>query len=181
MVDFKTLFEPSEELKWYLQLTADRPAPSGIFFRVQRLFQYIYDIRPRWWRRCSATSPLASFGFSRLPRPWNPRFCPRRRYCGISSMNRMILPSDFSTSLKTAFSLSSNSPPKLRAPRSKRPYPARKWSCPSDLPVRLRSKYAVPSPYNCGLPTPGSPISTDCSWFFWKGSESRDESQRHDR
>lgn len=63
------------------------------------------------------------------------------------------------TSLRTAFSRSSNSPRYL-APAIRNPCPGRKWSCPSgggDVPLTMR--WASPSAMAV-LPTPGSPMST---------------------
>ena len=70
--------------------------------------------------QCS--SPLASIGFSMLPASIAPSVLPAPTIRCSSSMNMMILPSDFLTSSRTALSLSSNSPlylaPATRAPIS---------------------------------------------------------------
>ena len=105
-------------------------------------------------------SPLASFGFNRLPASMEPSVLPAPTILWISSMNRMILPSDFSTSFKTAFNLSSNSPLNL-APAISAPISSAKMVLsfkPSGTsPFRIRG--ARPST-TAVLPTPGSPMST---------------------
>ena len=108
--------------------------------------------------QCS--SPLASLGLSRLPASIEPSVLPAPTILCISSMNRIILPSDFSISLSTALSLSSNSPLNL-APAIREPI--------SRAYIVLSLRPSGTSPFNilCAspsttavLPTPGSPMST---------------------
>jgi len=120
-----------------------------------------------YWRYSSSvvapmqcSSPRASIGFKRLPASMLPSVLPAPTMVCSSSMKRMILPSDFLTSFKTAFKRSSNSPryfaPAISAPmssekivRSLRPSGTSprtiRWARPSAMAV---------------LPTPGSPMST---------------------
>ena len=82
---------------------------------------FLYSSRvvaPMQW-----SSPRASFGFKRFPASIEPSPPPAPTMLWISSMNKIICPSDFSTSFKTALSLSSNSPlylaPAIRSPISR--------------------------------------------------------------
>ena len=105
-------------------------------------------------------SPRASIGLSRLPASIEPSVLPAPTIVWISSINIIILPSDFSTSVRTALSLSSNSPlyfaPAIREPISS-----------ANIVLSLREsgtsfftiRIANPST-TAVLPTPGSPIST---------------------
>ena len=106
------------------------------------------------------SSPLASFGFKRLPASIEPSVLPAPTMLWISSMKRIILPSDFSTSLSTALSLSSNSPlnlaPAIKAPIS-RANMVLSFRPSGTSPLRIR--WASPST-TAVLPTPGSPMST---------------------
>ena len=105
-------------------------------------------------------SPRASAGFSRLDASIAPSALPAPTSVCISSMNRMMPPSEDITSLSTALSRSSNSPryfaPAISAPMS---------SASSFLSFRLSGtspltmRSARPSTIAV-LPTPGSPIST---------------------
>ncbi len=108
--------------------------------------------------QCS--SPRASIGFRRFPASIDPSVFPAPTTLCNSSMKRMMYPSDFCTSWRTAFSLSSNSPryfaPAIRAPMSR------------DISLRflrlsgtsLRAiRWAKPSAIAV-FPTPGSPINT---------------------
>ena len=106
------------------------------------------------------TSPRASMGLRRLPASMEPSVLPAPTMVCSSSIKRMIRPSDFFTSLRTAFSRSSNSPrylaPAMRLPISREkmvlsfkllgtsPFTIR-WASPSAMAV---------------LPTPGSPMRT---------------------
>ncbi|MPN10838.1 hypothetical protein SDC9_158135 [bioreactor metagenome] len=71
--------------------------------------------------QCS--SPRASMGLSRFPASIEPSVLPAPTMVCSSSMNRIMRPSDFLTSLRTAFSRSSNSPrylaPAISAPMSR--------------------------------------------------------------
>ena len=108
--------------------------------------------------QCS--SPRASAGFKRFDASIAPSALPAPTSVCISSMNRMMPPSEDITSFSTAFSRSSNSPryfaPAIIAPRS---------SASSFLSFRLSGtspltmRSARPSTMAV-LPTPGSPIST---------------------
>ena len=108
--------------------------------------------------QCS--SPLASIGFSRFPASIAPSAFPAPTMLWISSMNIIILPLDFSTSLRTALSLSSNSPLYL-APAISAPISREKivlfFSPSGTSPFIIRC--ARPSTAAV-FPTPGSPIST---------------------
>ena len=108
--------------------------------------------------QCS--SPRASIGLSRLPASIEPSVLPAPTMVCSSSIKRMILPSLFLISLKTAFSLSSNSPRNL-APAISAPISNEKMVLSFRLagtsPRTIRS--ASPSAIAV-LPTPGSPIST---------------------
>ena len=67
-------------------------------------------------------SPRANIGFSKLPASIDPSVLPAPTIVWISSINKMICPSDFVTSDNTAFRRSSNSPrnfaPAIKAPIS---------------------------------------------------------------
>ena len=82
---------------------------------------FLYSSRVVAPMQCS--SPLASMGLSMLPASIAPSVFPAPTIRWSSSMNMMIFPSDFLTSSRTAFSLSSNSPlylaPATRAPISR--------------------------------------------------------------
>ncbi len=108
--------------------------------------------------QCS--SPRASIGFKRFPASMAPSALPAPTMLCISSINSMILPSDFWISFKTAFSLSSNSPrylaPAMRAPISKA-YIVLSFSPSGTSPLRIL--WARPST-TAVFPTPGSPIRT---------------------
>ena len=103
-------------------------------------------------------SPLANIGLSILPASRDPSALPAPTIKWISSMKRMILPSDSLILFKTAFNLSSNSPryfaPAIKAPISSSyinlSFKELGTSC---LTIRSAkpSRIAV-------LPTPGSPI-----------------------
>ena len=108
--------------------------------------------------QCS--SPLASLGLSRLPASIEPSVLPAPTIVCISSMKRMILPSDFSISLRTAFRRSSNSPLNL-APAISAPISS------SNIVLSFSPSGTSPFTIRCArpsttavLPTPGSPIST---------------------
>ena len=106
------------------------------------------------------SSPLANIGLIRFPASIEPSVLPAPTIVCISSINRIILPSELETSFNTAFNLSSNSPlnlaPAIKAPISKEkitlsfkpsgtsPFTIL-WASPSTMAV---------------LPTPGSPIKT---------------------
>ena len=78
----------------------------------------------------------------------------------ISSINKIMLPSDSSTSLRTAFNLSSNSPRNF-APAIKAPISNAKslLLCKLSGTSLLIMRIAKPSTMAV-LPTPGSPIKT---------------------
>ena len=69
------------------------------------------------------SSPLASIGFRRLLASIAPPLAPAPTTVCISSMNKIIFPSESVTFLRTDLSLSSNSPrnfaPDISAPMSK--------------------------------------------------------------
>ena len=105
-------------------------------------------------------SPRASAGLRMLPASMEPSVAPAPTMVWSSSMNRMTLPSDFWTSLSTAFKRSSNSPRYLA--------PATSALMSSSMRSRSRSvlgtspatiRWAMPSTMAV-LPTPGSPMST---------------------
>ncbi|MCY1175498.1 hypothetical protein D9M73_157400 [compost metagenome] len=128
--------------------------------------------------QCS--SPRARAGLSMLPASIEPSPLPAPTMVCSSSMNRMICPSCFDSSLSRDFRRSSNSPrylaPAISAPMSRdnRRLPLR----PSGTsPLMMR--WARPSAMAV-LPTPGSPISTGlflvrrCStWMVRRISSSR--------
>ncbi len=108
--------------------------------------------------QCS--SPRASMGFKRLPASMAPSVLPAPTMVCSSSIKRMMRPSDFFTSLRTAFRRSSNSPlnlaPDIRAPISReKSLRSLRVSGTSPLTIRCASPSAM-----AVLPTPGSPMST---------------------
>ena len=112
-------------------------------------------VAPMQW-----SSPLASIGFKRLPASIEPSVLPAPTMVCSSSIKRMIRPSLFLTSFKTAFSRSSNSPryfaPAIKAPMSSEKM-VRSFSESGTSPRTIR--WARPSAMAV-LPTPGSPIRT---------------------
>ena len=105
-------------------------------------------------------SPRASIGFNKLPASIEPSVLPAPTIVWISSMKRMISPSDLVTSFKTPFKRSSNSPryfaPAIKAPISNEKIVFDfKFSGTSLRTIR----WAKPS-MMAVLPTPGSPIKT---------------------
>ena len=114
--------------------------------------------------QCS--SPLASMGFSILPASIDPSVLPAPTMVWSSSMKRMICPSLFFTSSRTAFRRSSNSPRYL-APATREPI-SRANSFLSFSPSGTSPRtilWASPST-TAVLPTPGSPISTGLFFVF---------------
>ena len=112
------------------------------------------------------SSPRASIGFSMLDASIEPSAAPAPTTVCSSSMNRIILPSDLLTSLRTAFSLSSNSPlnfaPAIKEPKSSSTIILSfKLSGTSPLAIL----WARPS-IMAVLPTPGSPINTGLFFVF---------------
>ena len=106
------------------------------------------------------SSPRAKAGFKMLAASMAPSPLPAPTSVWISSIKRMMLPSDLVTSLITDFSRSSNSPLYL-APATSAPI-SREKSClffrfSGTSPRRIRC--ASPSTMAV-LPVPGSPIST---------------------
>ena len=105
-------------------------------------------------------SPLASAGLSMLLASIAPSAAPAPTTVCSSSINRIILPSSFASSLNTAFNLSSNSPlnlaPAISAPisRERTLFPL-KVSGTSLLTILCAKPSTI-----AVLPTPGSPIST---------------------
>ena len=105
-------------------------------------------------------SPLANLGLSRLPASIAPSALPAPTILCSSSINRIILPFEFSTSVSTALSLSSNSPlyfaPAIREPiSSAKIVLSFKPSGTSPLKILCASPSTT-----AVLPTPGSPIRT---------------------
>ena len=105
-------------------------------------------------------SPRASIGFNILPASMAPSVFPAPTMVCSSSIKRMISPSEFLISSKTAFRRSSNSPryfaPATSAPIS-RANNFLSFSPSGTSPRTIRC--ARPSTAAV-LPTPGSPIST---------------------
>ena len=106
------------------------------------------------------SSPRASIGFNILPASIAPSVFPAPTIVWISSINRIIWPSDFLTSSSTALSLSSNSPryfaPATSAPiSSAKSFLSFKPSGTSPLTILCASPSTT-----AVLPTPGSPIRT---------------------
>ena len=114
--------------------------------------------------QCS--SPRASIGFNMLPASIAPSVFPAPTIRCSSSINRMILPSLFLTSSRTAFRRSSNSP-RYFAPATSAPISRAKivlsFSPSGTSPRTIRC--ASPSTAAV-LPTPGSPISTGLFFVF---------------
>ena len=106
------------------------------------------------------SSPRARAGFNRFEASMEPSEAPAPTNVCNSSINKIICPSDFCTSLMTAFNRSSNSPRNF-APATKAP----KSRDNSLLSLRLSGTspdtilLARPSTMAV-FPTPGSPIST---------------------
>ena len=128
--------------------------------------------------QCS--SPRASAGLSRFDASMAPSALPAPTRVCISSMNRMMPPSDDVTSCSTALSRSSNSPryfaPAISAPMSSA---SSFLSCRLSGTSPLTMRCARPSTMAV-LPTPGSPISTglflvrrDSTWMVRRISSSR--------
>ena len=111
-------------------------------------------------------SPLASIGFNILPASIAPSVLPAPTIKCNSSINRIICPSLFRTSSRTAFKRSSNSPRYL-APATKAPISSAKiflsFNPSGTSPLTIRC--ANPS-IAAVLPTPGSPISTGLFFVF---------------
>ena len=108
--------------------------------------------------QCS--SPRASIGFNSCPASIAPSVFPAPTIVCSSSINRMICPSEFLMSSRTAFKRSSNSPryfaPATRAPiSSANNFLSFKPSGTSPFTIRCASPSTT-----AVLPTPGSPIST---------------------
>ena len=112
------------------------------------------------------SSPLASIGFNMFPASIEPSVLPAPTMVCSSSMNRMICPSLFFTSSRTAFRRSSNSPLYF-APATSAPISSAKiflsFSPCGTSPFTIRC--ASPST-TAVLPTPGSPISTGLFLVF---------------
>ncbi len=112
-------------------------------------------VAPMQW-----SSPRASRGFKRFPASMLPSVLPAPTMVWSSSMKRMIRPSLFLISVRTAFSRSSNSPrnlaPAMRAPISRlKIFRSRRFWGTSPATMRRANPSAM-----AVLPTPGSPIST---------------------
>ena len=128
--------------------------------------------------QCS--SPRASAGLSRLEASIAPSALPAPTSVCISSMNRMMPPSEDVTSCSTALRRSSNSPryfaPAISAPMSSaRSFLSARLSGTSPLTMRSARPSTI-----AVLPTPGSPISTglflvrrDSTWMVRRISSSR--------
>ena len=114
--------------------------------------------------QCS--SPLASIGFNIFPASIAPSVLPAPTIVCSSSMKRIIFPSLFFTSSRTAFRRSSNSP-RYFAPATNAPISNEKivlsFSPSGTSPLTIR--WASPST-TAVLPTPGSPISTGLFFVF---------------
>ena len=120
-----------------------------------------------YWRYSSSvvapiqcSSPLASIGFNIFPASMAPSVLPAPTMVCNSSIKRMILPSLFFTSSRTAFRRSSNSPlyfaPATRAPISSAKI-VLSFSPSGTSPLTIRCA----SPSTAAVfPTPGSPIRT---------------------
>ena len=112
------------------------------------------------------SSPLASMGFNIFPASMEPSVFPAPTMVWSSSMKRMICPSLFFTSSRTAFNRSSNSPRYL-APATKAPI-SRENSFLSFKPSGTSPRtilWARPST-TAVFPTPGSPMSTGLFFVF---------------
>ena len=112
------------------------------------------------------SSPRASIGFSILPASIAPSVFPAPTIIWSSSMKRMIFPSLFFTSSKTAFRRSSNSPRYL-APATKAPISK------ANIFLSFKASGTSPRTIRCAspstaavLPTPGSPIKTGLFFVF---------------
>ena len=126
-----------------------------------------------YWRYSSSVvapiqcnSPLASMGFNILPASMAPSVFPAPTIRCSSSIKRMIFPSLFLTSSRTAFSRSSNSPrylaPATRAPIS-RENTVLFFKLSGTSPLAILC--ARPST-TAVLPTPGSPMRTGLFLVF---------------
>ena len=114
--------------------------------------------------QCS--SPRASIGFNIFPASMAPSVLPAPTIRCSSSINRMISPSLFLTSSRTAFRRSSNSP-RYFAPATRAPISSAKiflFFKPSGTSPRT-IRCARPST-TAVLPTPGSPIRTGLFFVF---------------
>ena len=120
-----------------------------------------------YWRYSSSvvapiqcSSPLASIGLSIFPASIAPSVLPAPTIVWSSSIKRMIFPSLFFTSSRTAFRRSSNSP-RYFAPATSAPISSEKMvlSFKPSGTSPLTILWASPST-TAVLPTPGSPIST---------------------
>ena len=105
-------------------------------------------------------TPLANIGFNKFPASIAPSVAPAPMIVCISSINNTICPSESSTSFKTAFKRSSNSPlnfaPATIAPKSNA-HNCTSFKLSGTSPLIIR--WAKPST-TAVLPTPGSPINT---------------------
>ena len=126
-----------------------------------------------YWRYSSSvvapiqcSSPRASIGFNIFPASMAPSVFPAPTIRWSSSINRIICPSLFLTSSKTAFNRSSNSPRYL-APATRAPMSRAKiflsFSPSGTSPRTIR--WASPSTAAV-FPTPGSPIKTGLFFVF---------------
>ena len=111
-------------------------------------------------------SPRASIGLSRLPASIAPSVLPAPTIVCSSSMKRMILPSLFLISPRTAFRRSSNSPrnfaPAISAPiSSEKMVLSLRLAGTSPRTIRRARPSAI-----AVLPTPGSPIRTGLFLVF---------------
>ena len=126
------------------------------------------------------SSPRASIGFSIWAASTAPSAAPAPTIVCSSSMKRMICPSAFLISARTAFSRSSNSP-RYFAPARSAPTSSAQTRLPfrpsgtSPATIRCASPSAI-----AVLPTPGSPISTglffvrrESTWITRRISSSR--------
>ena len=138
---------------WNLRSSA---ASFSIYWRYS--FKVVAPIQ------CS--SPRASIGFNRLPASIEPSVLPAPTMVCSSSIKRMILPSLFLISPKTALSRSSNSPlnfaPAISAPISnEKMVLSFKFAGTSPRTIRSAKPSAI-----AVLPTPGSPIRTGLFLVF---------------
>ena len=125
---------------------------------------FLYSSRVVAPIQCS--SPLARSGFNRFPASMEPSVFPAPTILWISSIKRIISPSDFLTSSRTAFSLSSNSPlyfaPAMRDPiSSAKIFLFFKDSGTSPFAIRCASPSTA-----AVFPTPGSPIKQGLFFCF---------------
>ena len=111
-------------------------------------------------------SPRASIGFNNWPASIAPSVFPAPTMVWSSSINRMICPSEFLISSRTAFRRSSNSP-RYFAPATSAPISSANnflsFNPSGTSPRTIRC--ASPST-TAVLPTPGSPISTGLFFVF---------------